>query len=327
MGSGKWDTTRYHSDRATRVSTGTADFAYTATAVKTHKIHDDLDPLRINHKPFGKLESRDSVEHPNSNAVFVAFDVTGSNYERAVDAQKKLPNLMDLLGKYLTDPQLLVAANDDYTVVGRNAIQISDYESDNRIDEHIRNIWLVRNGGGNDGESYDLLLYAAARKTVTDCFEKRGKKGYYFMYADEPIFEKVTPSHVSDVFGESLQESIPIAEIIEEVQRQYHTFVIWPERGYEHARAQYVKLFGEESVLTLQHPNLICEMIGSVIGLNEGRVSSDGIVRDLIEVGSTKSEASSVSQALARMAKLGDLARGTGSLPDIGEKAKGASRL
>ena len=299
MGGGSWDTGAYTSAKTTRAATGVADFAYTATA---SSVHANLDPKRINAKPFGKLEARDSDDHPNSHPVLVAFDVTGSNYERAVDAQKRLPNLMELLNKYVDDPQVAVAANDDYKVVGINSVQISDFESDNRVDEHIRNIWLTRNGGGNDGESYDLLLYVAARKIVLDSVEKRGKKGYFFMYADEPIFDHVDKREVKDVFGDTLERNIPIAEIIEEVRRSFNIFVIWPEGGYDHARKQYVKLFGEDSVLSLQHPNLICELIASTIGLYEDKATPASVVTDLVAVGVSDHEAKSLVKHVSHAA-------------------------
>jgi hypothetical protein len=268
------------------VRTGTPDFAYTQEAQHTQKIHPNLDPLRINRKPAGILESRDSAEHPESNAVMVCFDVTGSNYENAVAAQKKLPTLMELVHRYLSDPQVAVAANDDFNSVGHNCIQISDYESDIRIDEHIRNIWLVRQGGGNYGESYDLLMYAASRKTALDCFERRHRKGYFFMYADEPIFDHVSVPQVLDVFGDTITADIPIETIIDDLRQLYYPFVFWPANSpYTGSRDQYVRLFGEESVFTLQHPDQICELIGAIVGLNEDRVTQDGLEADLTAVG------------------------------------------
>lgn len=257
-------------------------------------VHTNLDPKRINAKPFGKLEARDSDDHPNSHPVLVAFDVTGSNIQRAVDAQKRLPNLMELLNKYIDDPQVAVAANDDFFCVQGNSIQISDFESDIRVDEHIRNIWLTGMGGGNSGESYDLLLYAAARKTVLDSVEKRGKKGYFFMYADEPIFEQVQAAEVQVVFGDTLEKDIPITEIIEEARRNFDIFVIWPTGGYDNAREQYVQLFGADSVLILQHPNLICELIASTIGLYEDKATPASIVTDLVAVGVSHHEATAL---------------------------------
>lgn len=305
MGTGRYDDDVYISSTKSRAATGTPTFAYTATAAATHTIHPNLDPLRINDKPFKKLESRDSDEHPESNAVLVCFDVTGSNYSRAVDAQAHLCELMKLLTKYMPDPQVAVAANDDYKVVGKSAIQISDFESDNRIDDHIRNIWLVRDGGGNDGESYTLLLYAAARKTVLDCYEKRDKKGYLFIYADEPFYgagNSVHAAHkpvvekeeVKAIFGDKIEEDIPLADIIEEVKQMYNVYIIWPEGGYVHAREQYVELFGDECVVTSQHPNLICELIASIIGLNEKKINATTAVDDLVAVGIDKSKAKDI---------------------------------
>jgi hypothetical protein len=295
MGGGSWNTGRYTSAKTTRINSGIDDFAYSKTATTTHT---NLDPARIAAKPFTKLESRDSDEHPESNPVLVCFDVTGSNRDRAVVAQKRLPNLMDLLNKYLTDPQVAVAANDDFKVEGVAAVQISDFESDNRVDDHIRSIRLIGNGGGNNGESYDLILYAAARKCVLDSVEKRGKKGYMFMYADEPIFPEVLATEVREVFGDVLEKNIPIAEIIEEARRNFNIFLLWPVGGEERAREQYVKLFGEESVITLEHPNVICELIASTIGLYENKVTATSVVTDLVAVGVPAHEADAISRTL-----------------------------
>jgi hypothetical protein len=165
MGGGRWDSTTYHSTRTDRASKGVADFAYTSVADKTQKVHENLDPKRISKKPFQKLESRDSVEHPESNAVLVCFDVTGSNKTRAIDAQAKLPALMEMLNKYLSDPQVAIACNDDYLVTGTNSVQISDFESDIRIDEHIRNAWLVGNGGG---QQHGVVRPVAIRRGAQD---------------------------------------------------------------------------------------------------------------------------------------------------------------
>lgn len=285
MGSGRWDHVAYRSATASRATAGVDDFHYSHTSTAHTPVHPNLDPMRIKDKPFHKLESRDSTEHPQSNAVFVSFDVTGSNIERARVAQQKLPNLMKLLERYLSDPQVAFAANDDITVEDRRSIQISDFESDNRIDEHLRNILLTAKGGGNDGESYDLILFAAAGMTVLDCLEKRGRKGYFFMYADEPIFQGVDPAHVQVIFGATGGEPIPIENVIRKLKESYHVFVLWPDGGYNHAREQYVRLFGEESVVTLQHPNLICEMIGSLVGLTEKKHPKGAIVEDLLEAG------------------------------------------
>lgn len=312
MGGGRWDSDSYRSVVSMNVNTAkTLRKSYKDVAFKysnseeaqiEKKVHPNLDPARINKKPFKKLESRDSAEHPESNAVLVCFDVTGSNYERAVQAQQKLGGLMDMLTKYMADPQVAISSNDDYNIEPERCIQIADFESDNRVDDHLKNIILVGRGGGNMGESYDLILYAAARKTVLDCMEKRSKKGYLFMYADEPFFDQVSADAVNDVYGDRLQADIPIKQMIKEVEKLYNIFIIWPDGGYIQARDQFVKLFGKERVLTLQDPSLICELIGSVIGINEEKIAnSNDMVKDLVAAGTSKEDAAKIAKIAAQI--------------------------
>ena len=263
MGGGTWSSSTYGSLRASRLASATPDFAHNEKAKFTHEVHESLKPQRIIHKAAKVLESCDSSEHPLSLPVIITFDVTGSNYNNAVVAQQKLPLLMDRLMKDVPNPQVAVWSNDDYNSVGKACIQISDFESDIRIDEAIRNTWLTSRGGGNMGESYDLLLFAAARLTRLDSLDKRGKKGYMFLYADEPVFQQVHANEVNDVFGIHLQADIPIAEIVKEVQAKYHLYFLWPVDGYTNARKQYEALVGKENVINVQDPDMLIETIAS----------------------------------------------------------------
>jgi len=263
IGGGTFSEASYGTARALRSKSGVKDFAYTEEAEKTQKVNQMLDPLRINKKAMGVLESCDSTEHPESLPVILTFDVTGSNYSNAVIAQKELPTLMARLLKVIPNPQVAVWSNDDYLTSGPSCIQVSDFESDNRIDDSIRATWLIGRGGSNPGESYDLLLYCAARKTKLDSLDKRGKKGYMFLYADEPVFSKVSAKHVEYVFDDHIQADIPIEEIVKEVQAKYHLMFLWPTSGQTEAREQYVKLVGDNNVITVQSPKHLIEVVAS----------------------------------------------------------------
>jgi hypothetical protein len=104
---------------------------------------------------------------------------------------------------------------------------------------------------------------------------------------------------VKEVFGDDIPSDIPIATIIEELRQHYHIFVLWPSAStYLNAREQYVQLFGEESVYTLQHPDLICEMIGSLVGLNEDRVTQEGLAADLVEVGVAETDLGKIAASV-----------------------------
>ena len=182
------------------------------------------------------------------------------------------PALMDLLKKFLPDPQVAIWANDDIYNCGNQimepglAFQCSDWESDIRIDDRIRDLYLVGNGWGNGRESYDLGFYLAARKVALDCFEKRGRKGYIFVYADENIPPTCDVEPVKLVFGDKIESDIPIKTLISEAQEKFNIWVIWPHGGYPESKKRSIKLFGVDNVLVLENPSLICELIGATIG-------------------------------------------------------------
>jgi hypothetical protein len=121
------------------------------------------------------------------------------------------------------------------------------------------------------------------------------------MYADEPIFDHVSKADVKTVFNDTLESDLPIAEVIEEARRNFNIFVIWPEGGYAHAKEQYVRLFGDESVLVSQHPALICELIASTIALYEEKVTPASIVTDLVAVGVDHSTANALVKVSSRV--------------------------
>lgn len=274
MGGGSYSNDDYYSKQSARKSAGVSDFEYTETATK---VHPSLDAKRISKKPFGLLESRDSVEHPISTAIIVTFDVTGSNERNAKVAQKKLPELMAKLTAVCDNPQIAIWANDDVnTPVGVNAIQLGEFESDIRIDDTIRNIWITGDGGGNGGESYDLLIYAAAYKTITDSMEKRNKKGYMFLYADELFFPQVKVKDVKKIFGDStLEVDISIEDIIKLAQQKWDIYMIYPKNCFHEAKKQYITLFGEDHVIALESPDALCDQIATIVADLEKKHSSE----------------------------------------------------
>jgi hypothetical protein len=284
MGGGSYKEEVYEQAKTTRSLTGQGDFAYSDS--KPNTIHPDLDPIRINKKAFGKLESRDSVEHPESVPVVVCFDVTGSNVGNARVAQKKLNQLMNGLKKAIPDPQVAIWANDDWfgsnlkpeaTQQLRGALQVSEFESDNRVDEWLRKLVLVGNGAGNGRESYDLALYAAGNKTILDSVEKRGKKGYLFMYSDENFPKSVDPVQIKDVFGDEIPSDISIEDLIAKAREFYNIYVLWPQGGYISSRDRAIELFGKEFVSELESPDDIVEAIVSRVQIDAEKEAALGM--------------------------------------------------
>jgi hypothetical protein len=280
MGNGRWAASTYYDRASARAAAGKDTFHYSSDALRTGqlRVHQTLDPHGLTMR-----QSRDSDEHPTSNAIIISLDVTGSmgKVVRAIHAD--LPQLHELLlgHQYIAHPQILFGAVGDATC-DRVPLQVGQFESDNRMDENLENMILEGGGGGQKTESYELMLYVAARHTAIDCWEKRQHKGYLFMIGDEMAYPVVNPNQVNRLLGGGLQYSLPLQEIIHEVQKRYHLFYVLPG-GAAHGADRDVTQFwerhlGHEHLIHLEHPEDVSECIALTIGVNEGAIGiSDGI--------------------------------------------------
>ena len=244
-------------------------------------VHPDLDPFDV-----GRRESRDSDEHPQSLAIAVLFDVTGSMGGVPRTLQKKLPKLLGLLkdSGYVSDPQLMFGAIGDATC-DRAPLQVGQFESDNRMDGDLERILLEGGGGGQKTESYELAMYFMARHTATDCFEKRGKRGYLFIIGDEMPYppgqaprgqrldrrraaaagrRSATWSRSSPGAG-TPTTSFPRAP---------------PTRATARCSAPGARLLGQ-NVIELADLDAVCETIALTVGLGEEAIDLDEGLADL----------------------------------------------
>lgn len=271
MGGGTITPSAWHDySRTTKSNTRAQNFSRS-------QIHPTFDPRGITVR-----ESRDSDEHPESTAIILGLDVTGSMGMIAEHiAKEALGPLM--LGIYekkpVHDPQILVMGIGD-VIYDDAPLQASQFESDIRIGQQLRDLWLESGGGGNNSESYSLPWYFAAKHTSIDCFEKRGKKGYLFTFGDEMVPGDLTPHQINEVFGYSSQAKYSAKELYEEASKKYDVFHIIVEQGnYARSAGERVKndwreLMGYHAVL-LDEYRYLSEVIISVIRVNEGEDAED----------------------------------------------------
>ncbi len=301
MGSGRWSTNVYDAAARFRAATGASAFAYSDGGATT--AHPLLDPHGLTR------ESRDSAEHPQSLAIAVLFDVTGSMRQVPRGLQAKLPQLLGLLLRhgYAQHPQILFGAIGDATC-DRAPLQIGQFESDNRMDDDLGQILLEGGGGGQKTESYELALYFMARHTSIDCHDKRGKRGYLFIIGDEMAYPQVKRTEAARVIGDGLEADIPLASIVTEAQRKWDTYYILPA-GTSYAGDRQVLGFWRgmlgQNVIELADLDAVCETIALTVGLVEAAIDLDEGLADLQDVGSPAGPA--VSRALAVLGS----ARGT----------------
>jgi hypothetical protein len=293
MGSGLWSTNVYDAAARFRAATGASAFAYSDGGATT--VHPLLDPRGISR------ESRDSAEHPQSLAIAVLFDVTGSMRQVPRALQAKLPQLLGLVLRhgYAEDPHIMFGAIGDATC-DRAPLQVGQFESDNRMDDDLGRILLEGGGGGQKTESYELALYFMARHTAIDCHDKRGKRGYLFIIGDEMAYPRVKRAEVRHLIGDGLQADIPLRELVSEVQRKWDTYYLLPEGasyvGDKQVLEFWRRLLGQ-NVIELADLDAVCETIALTVGLGEAAIDLDAGLADLQDVGSAAG--ATVSRALA----------------------------
>lgn len=304
MGGSSWSDSAYADRASARVTNNLPTFDYHAKVESGQvaaKVHPTLDPHGLLFR-----ESRDSSAHPETNSIFVALDVTGSMAAVVKDIHAKLPSLINLLtqNNYVTDPQILFAAVGDATS-DKFPLQVGQFESGLEMEENVTNMILEGAGGGGGSESYELAAYIGARKTVMDCLEKRGKKGYFFFIGDELTYKKVNNTEVLRLIGETI-EAIPTEQIFRELKDKYNVFFILPEDasgGHDpKVTDHWSKLVGVEHVLKLHKAAAIAELIAIQVGLCEGTTTLNEALEHMKSHGVDSSSIAVVRSAVSTSA-------------------------
>jgi len=180
--------------------------------------------------PYGisVRESRDSIEHPNSVAIIIALDETGSMGTVPHYLVKEgLPHIMEkIIQNGIADPQVLFLGIGDHEC-DQAPLQVGQFESsDELLDKWLTDIWLEGRGGGNAGESYLLAWYFAAFHTSIDCWEKRGRKGYCITIGDEPTLKKLPADILKRIMGPGQYQDFTDFELIEKASEMYNVYHI-----------------------------------------------------------------------------------------------------
>ncbi len=313
MGSGRWSPATYKDRAVARAKSGKDAFQHSNDALRSGqlRVHQTLEPFGM-----GVRESRDSDEHPDSNAIIISLDVTGSMGRVVRGIHQDLPQLHELLlgHNYIPHPQILFAAVGDATC-DQVPLQVGQFESDNRMDQHLENMILEGGGGGQKTESYELMLYVAARHTSIDCWEKRQRKGYLFMIGDEMAYAHVKLPEVRGLIGGGIQTDVPLDEIIREVKQRYHLYFVIPGGASYGADKDVLGFWNHhiapECVIRLESPEDTSECIGLTIGVNEGVVSMADGAEHLRKRGVIANSIRSITKALSALLPGDGGAKGT----------------
>lgn len=244
----------------------------TDTVYSSRSIAPTLDP-----KGVAMREACDSDLSPESTAVIVGLDVTGSMSPVLDAAANNLGVLVQEIynRKPVTDPHLMFMGIGDAEMGDYYPLQVTQFETDIRIAEQLTSIYFEKHGGGNSYESYILAWYFAALHTKIDCFEKRNKKGFLFTIGDEEVTPYLRAQDVERVLGERPQKDFTALELLEMVSKQYEVFHLMIEQG-QHFRGDpdgvtnaWTKILGQRA-MPVSDCSKIAEIIVSTLQVVSG---------------------------------------------------------
>jgi len=275
MGYSRWDT----KDWATY--SGAIKTRSTEEIFTSRTLNEDLNPLGVNR------ESRDSDKNPESTAIIVGCDVTGSMGMIADNLVREgLGVLFEEIydRKPVSDPHIMVTGIGDVDYDSA-PLQVSQFEADLTITNWLEKLFIEHGGGGNNHESYDMPMYFAANHTSIDCFEKRGKKGYLFTIGDELPPETTSKDAINKIIGvDGLQEDIPFEDTVAAAQKMYEVYHIIVAQGsyckhYDayNVRSAWARYLGQNAILLTDYTKL-SEVIVSIMEVNEGK-NKDEVVK------------------------------------------------
>ena len=230
-------------------------------------IHKDLNPYKV------VRECCDSEEHPNTIPVIIGLDVTGSMGGACVKTAQNLNTIITSLYDEFEDVEFMIMGIGDLSY-DHAPIQVSQFESDIRIAEHLDNVYMEHGGGGNGFESYTAAWYFGLYHTALDCW-KRGKKGIIITMGDEPLNPYLPKEKLNKVLGDHVEADVETKDLYQLAKEKfdiYHIAINDKDDCYKRYKDRvdksFSKVLGEDfKIATLDElPKTIVDCIKDSVG-------------------------------------------------------------
>lgn len=263
MGGGSWSSSTYK------------DISSSYVGKKSDDIFSDSLKKDMNPKDLVIRESRDSDEHPESLAVMVWLDVTGSMGRIPENIIKnELGTLMDtVISNGIKHPQILFGAIGDH-ISDSVPLQVGQYESSTEMLNHwLSSIHIEGHGGGQDRESYLQAWLVAGRHSAIDCYERRNQKGFLFTIGDEASWDTLDVNSLKSIMGYNQSENLTDKQLLAEAQKMYNVYHIHINEGSYRDDPNVIGYWKEmlgERLIIMNDYHAISATIATIIAVQYG---------------------------------------------------------
>ena len=230
-------------------STNVAGATSTRQVYTNNKIKDALNPRK-----FDFRESRDNTAQPISTPIIIGLDITGSMEHLMLGMSKGIGDFV--AGVFEKDivqgPQVCLMGVGD-VLCDDSPIQITQFESDTKILDQLKEIYFEQGGGGNGEESYHVPWYYAAKHVKTDAYEKRNQKGILITIGNDGTPNGLSSRAIKEFIGKedrdySSKELLSLAYDKFEI---YHIHMESRLFSDSTTKKQWFDLLGKERVIVI----------------------------------------------------------------------------
>lgn len=268
MGSGVFTTCAYDSSIRSMGFASVDDLAASSVGqtFRADRINPNLDPHDV------VRECCDSDEHPNTIPVILALDFSGSMAKYAQKCLISLNHIICSLYETIQDIQFMTMGIGDLTY-DYYPLQVSQFESDERIVDQLFMMYNEGGGGPNDWESYPLAWFFGLHGTKLDCWN-RGKKGIIITIGDEecpPAMREV--SRIKQIMGKPAEDclkqtkEVNTAALYDAASEKFDIFHFSIKQG------SHYRMYGEK----------VDESWKEILGQNYAAVSAEQLENKIIE--------------------------------------------
>jgi hypothetical protein len=229
------------------------------------------------------------LPHGPKLPLLFGVDGTGSmggNVAKAFYAMEAIDAMLaGVRTRYQTDISFAVLQDVD----DRHPVyQMAQFESDQRIANHVR-LLIPDKSGGDEPEDYDLGLAYVLLATETDIFDFYGLKGYFMIVGDQIGRGAVYPEGVQRHLGHSLQTTIQTSAICKALLDRWHLFFVQVGSGFnpvlQSVTSWWRQRLGEGRVVTVPEPDFLAEVQAGLVYVSENEQPTEKGLVDFLLAG------------------------------------------
>lgn len=251
-------------------------------------------------------DARHTLKSTAKNVIIVAHDFTGSMHEWPQEIFKRLPLLYVEAVKYLgsDDLEILFVGHGDVRT-DAHPLQVTRFGRGPELDTFLASFDRDCDGGGNGGESQELIAYYLADRVDTST----ANQVYMFFITDEPGRDRIDPDDCQNHLGVPVKTGLEkTSAVFRVLGRRMSTYAILCATGsYDPAPIEswWKKMLGNEHIVRLDDSRRVVDVMLGTIAKATDQI--DSFVDDLKsrQLG-TKHGAVNVNAVLASIAFVGN---------------------